>query len=216
MVKMVALSRPHRNSNSNNFNNFSCHRSEECPHQFSWHSDQICRRSLLKCVACPILVIYCHQEGALWVWLNFSIWMASGRDSYHTCKVSYKLDNVQWSYKHLIFLGEMLKMADLSRPHRKSDSNNFNNFWSPRGLEHTQRFSWESDKIPRRSSLNSNAWNRQKCAYFETSTGNSGLPVDLIKKSKCANLIVLACSTYLPNFIWIGQTTDFSWIFKDF
>ncbi len=42
-------------------------------------------------------VICCHQEGALWLWLNFSIWMASGRDSYHTCKVSCRLDNVQWS-----------------------------------------------------------------------------------------------------------------------
>ncbi len=29
------------------------------------HSDQVCRRSSSKCVACPILVISCHQEGAL-------------------------------------------------------------------------------------------------------------------------------------------------------
>ncbi len=161
-------------------------------------------------------VISCHQEGAVWVWLNFSIWMASGRDSDHTHKVSCRLDDVQWSYKHLIFLGETLKMAAQPRPHRNSEWNDFNNFWSQRGQEHTQRFSWGYDKIPGRSSLNSDAWNRQKWPFFETSTRNSGLPVDLTKKSKRANLIALACSTCLPNFVWIGQTTDFSWIFKHF
>ncbi len=106
------------------------------------------------------MVISCRQEGALWVWLNFCIWMASGRDSYNTHKVWCRLVNVQWSYKHLIFRGEMLKMVAPPRPHRHSELNNFNNFWSQRGQEHTHRFSWGSDKIPRRSSLNSNAWNR--------------------------------------------------------
>ncbi len=119
---MAVLSCPHRNSDSNNFNNFSYHRSEECPHHFSWHSDQICRRSSSKCGACPILVISCHQEGALWVWLNLSIWMASGRDSYHTHKVSCRLDNVEWSYKHLIFLAThskwRLRHAHTVRPIR--------------------------------------------------------------------------------------------------
>ncbi len=55
MVKMAVLSRPHRWSNQKDFNNFSCHRLEELPHQITWHSGQICRRSSLKCVACPIL-----------------------------------------------------------------------------------------------------------------------------------------------------------------
>ncbi len=161
-------------------------------------------------------VNFCHQEGALRLLLNLSMWMCSGWDSYHTHKVSCRLDNVQWSYKHLIFLGETLKMAAQPRPHRNSDSNNFYNFWSQRGQEYTQRFSWESDKIPRRSSLICDAWNRQKRAFFETSTRNTGLPVYRTIKSKCAVLIVLACSTCLPNFISIGQTTDFSWIFKHF
>ncbi len=110
MLKMTILSRPRRWSDQKDFNNFSCHRSEEHPQQISWHSERTCRRSLVKCGVCLILVISCLQEGALWVWPNFYIWMASGQASYHAHKVSCRLDNVQWSYKHLIFLGKMLKM----------------------------------------------------------------------------------------------------------
>ena len=35
--------------------------------------------------------------------------MCSGRDSYHTHKVSCSLDSVEWSYKHLIFLAKHSK-----------------------------------------------------------------------------------------------------------
>ncbi len=150
----------------------------------------------------------------LWVWQIFSMWMGSRQDSYHTYKVSCILDHGHRSYKHFIFLGKMLKMAVPPCPHCDANPKDFHNFWSKRGQEQTQRFSWGYNKIPRRSSLNSDAWNRQKWPFFQTSTRNSRLPVDLTKKSKRANRIVLTCSTCVPNFITIGQTTDFSWIFK--
>ncbi len=44
-------------------------------------------------------------------------------------------------------------MVAQPRQHRNSNPKDFNNFWSQRGQDFTQRFSWESDKIPRRSSL---------------------------------------------------------------
>ncbi len=44
-------------------------------------------------------------------------------------------------------------MAAQPRPHRDSNPNDFNNFSSQRGQDFTQRFWWESHKIPRRSSL---------------------------------------------------------------
>ncbi len=135
------------------FKNVSCHRSKECPHPFSWHWDQISRRSSWKCTAFQILIISCPQEGALWVWLNMSMWMGSGRDSYHTNKVWRILDNVQWSYKHFVFPGETLKMAALPHTHRDFNLKDLNNFWSQRGQEFTQRFSWKSNKISGRSLL---------------------------------------------------------------
>ncbi len=104
-------------------------------------------KSSLKCDICQILVISCCQDGALWVWLNISMWMGSGWDSYTTHKVSCTLDNVQSSYKHFVFLGESLKMAVLPHPHHDSNPKDFNNFWSKMGQEYTQRFQWESEFI---------------------------------------------------------------------
>ncbi len=63
------------------------------------------------------------------------------RVSYNTHKVSFKLDNVQLSYKHVVFLGETLKMAAPPHPHLESNPKGFNNFLSQMGQEYTKRFS---------------------------------------------------------------------------
>ncbi len=142
------------------------------------------------------MVISCRQEGALWVWPNFCIWMGSGRDSYHTHKASCRLVNVQRSYKHLIFLGEMLKMAAPQRPHRSSEWNNFNNFWSQRGQEYTQRFSWESDKILRGSLLQYTTCTLLKMAVqFKMADFLLSLAYD-VKRLFCRS----GCDTYVRQF----------------
>ncbi len=90
----------------------------------------------------------CHGK---YGWISTREWVQGGTLVIH--KVSCTLDNGQWSYKHFVFLGVMLKMAAQPCTHCDSNSNNLNNFWSQMGQDFAQQFSWESIKIPRRSLL---------------------------------------------------------------
>ncbi len=90
---------------------------------------------------------------ALGVWLNINMLMGSGQDSYDTYKVWCIFNTVHSSYKHFALFGESLKMAAMPCSHHDSKKKDFNNFWFKRGEEYTQQFSWESDKIPRKSLL---------------------------------------------------------------
>ncbi len=155
------------------------------------------------------MVISCRQEGALWVWPNFCIWMASGQDSYRTHKISCRLVSVQWSYKHLIFLGEMLKMVAPPRPHCNSEWNNFNNFWSQRGQEHIQWFSRGSNKIPRRSSLNSDAWN---CLTLKLQREIAGF-LSIWQKSPGGRFVCLDM-LYMPSKFHLPRSNH--WFFLNF
>ncbi len=153
--------------------------------------------------------LYMHMERPI-MWAFQSHQDCESYFTYHTAGVWSCCNAMIISCVSFHFFCKMFKMAALPRPHHDSKMKDFNNFWSQRGKEYTRCFSLESDKIPRRSSLLPMPANRQKWPYFETSTQNHGLPVDRTKKSKCANLFILAC---LPNFIFLGQTTDFSWFF---
>ncbi len=92
---MAAPSRPHRSSDLNNFNNFSCHRSEEFSHQISWHSDQICRRSSSKCDACqfwsfPVARRWRYESG----WISTYEWLQGGTLNTH---IKFHADRTMYS-----------------------------------------------------------------------------------------------------------------------
>ncbi len=148
----------------------------------------MCWRSLLKCNTCQIFIISCPQELALWVWLNMSMWMGSGRNSNDTYKVWCILYNVHSSYKHFIFPGEGSKWWPC-HAHTVTRKRNILITFNPKGVKSTHDdFHHNPRKIPRRSTLNSNAYTLPKMTLFWKCSSSSWFPVDLKKKSKCKSV----------------------------